>query len=215
MNKTNDDEGERGDRRMSRKTKRCIVLLCAAALLLLYIILRFAPIGERTLTVKALDKKSDIGQGSEIWIKSVVIDGVETPPEEVFSGTWLSDEGYLKWRNYDMPEGATDTLTATFPSGTEVDIRFQTNKWRGIARVKDGYILRSIYDVDCWSDTEAGDQLAYYRDRRMSLGIIRALRVVLIYVLIWAAVVLIRKRLAIRKQEPSRKKPASPSGAGT
>lgn len=45
---------------------------------------------ERTITIRALDQRRDAAEGSEIWIKSVVVDGVEHSPEEVYSSlrTW-------------------------------------------------------------------------------------------------------------------------------
>lgn len=194
------DEPQAGRRRWPR-WKICLLLALCAAAVVAYNVLRFAPIGERTITVRPLDKLSDTGQGTEIWIKRLLVDGVERPPEEVFSGTWICEDGYYLWRNYDQAEGMTDSLTASFPAGTEVDIVFQSNVWRGIVRVTDGYVIPAPYDVNCWSDnTKDTGEVSYLR-ARMSPGIIRAIRVVLVYVFIWLAVVCIR---AIRRKRRRR-----------
>lgn len=213
MENTDKTEGAPARARMSRRRIAIAILAAFGVLLAVYTVLRLAPIGERTITVRALDKESDIGKGTEIWIESVTVNGEEKAPEDVFSGTWITEDGLYGWRNYDQPEGMTGTLTATFPAGTDVDIRFHTNKWQGIVRIKDGYLIKNQYDVDCWSDSEEKDQTVSYLDKRMPLSVIRVLRVLLVYAVIWLAVVIIRDRLARRKQDRARTAPGA-SGTG-
>ena len=111
------------------KLKRLLPIILLAAAGLAFLVLRFAPIGGRTITLTALNEKSDLGEGTEIWLKSVLIDGEEMAPEDVLEGTWVSENGYYKWRDFDQADGMTDSLTMTLPAGTDVDFLFESNRW--------------------------------------------------------------------------------------
>lgn len=119
--------------------------------------------GDNTVAVKALNEKNNAAEGSEIRIRAVVIDGVEHAPEDYFSQGWLSEDGCLKWRNYDQPEGMSDTIYATFPKDADTDILFETNKWRGVAQVTQSGLVSFVYDVDCYSESEDNSNILSYQ----------------------------------------------------
>lgn len=127
--------------------------------------------GEQIITITALNSKNPSAEGTEIWLKSVVVDGVEHLPEEVFSSGWLTENGWLKWRNYDTPEGISSSITATLPAGSDVDIVFQTNKWRGLAEVKRGSFVSLVYRIDCWSATDRQDVMVNSSESSVFSGI--------------------------------------------
>ncbi len=187
--------------------KKLLLIILLAAAALTFLVLRLAPIGDRTITLTALNKKSDLGEGTEIWLKSVLIDGVETAPEDVLEGTWVSENGYYKWRDFDQADGMTDSLTMTVPAGTDVDFLFESNRWRGVVRVHDGYIIQGLYDVNCWSSSDEGDHLISYREVRMAPGPIRVIRLLMIYLVCGLAFMWIRdaKRASRLKRVAERK----------
>lgn len=145
--------------------------LCAVVCGVFFIVQRMEA-DDTVFSVRALDSGNESAEGSEIWIKSVVIDGVEQAPETVFSWGWIIEDGYLKWRNYDQPEGLPDVVYATIPGQHDVDILFQSNRWRGIAEVREGKYVTFKYKVDCYSNVD-GDTSAIlnYRDVRTFSGI--------------------------------------------
>lgn len=143
------------------------VLLPVGAVISVFLFLQITE--GQTITVRAAHQKNRAAEGMEVWIKSVTADGKEYAPEDVFSSGWLSENGYLKWRNYKQPDGMTDSISAVFPAGADVDILFETNKWRGIAEVQEGKWFSRIYQVDCYSDSETVDRnWVSYRTSRTS-----------------------------------------------
>lgn len=108
-----------------------------------------------TLTIKALGQRNAAAEGSEIWIKAVVIDGAEYAPEAIFSEGWINEDGYLKWRTYDQSFAVKDTISATFSNRKDIDILFDTNKWRGQVLVQRGHVFS--YVIDCYSDSNKVD----------------------------------------------------------
>ena len=126
---------------------------------------------DTVFSVKALNSRNESAEGSEIWIKSVVVDGVEQAPETVFSWGWIIEDGCLKWRDHDQPEGLTDAVYATIPGRHDVDILFQSNKWRGVAEVRKGTHITSIYNIDCYSDSETEDTVLSFREGRILSGV--------------------------------------------
>lgn len=119
-------------------------------------------------TIKALGEKNAAAKGSEIWIKSVVIDGKEYKPEQLFSEGWINENSYLKWRNYDQPFEMKDTIFAAVPRGKDIDILFDSNKWRGQVLVQRGQVLS--YVIDCYSNSDRADNntIAYSTGKTLS-----------------------------------------------
>ena len=187
-------------RQIRVKNWRLWALAGIAILTLVYTFLRQAPIGERTITLTARGEQESVADGSEIWLRRVEIDGKEYAPEEVFTGKWIEEKGYYVWRDFDQPEGMTDSLKATFPGDADVDMYFESNRWRGILRVQDGCILPRLYRVNCYRDTGAEDELISYKQTRMAPGILRAARLLLFYATAWILITEIRQRILNRRR---------------
>lgn len=109
------------------------------------------------LQVRSLYAKNEDSEGFEIWLKSIVINDETFKPGEIFSAGWIDDEEALKWRAYDQIEGMTRTVSAPFEPGTEVELFFQTNQWRGKVEVIYGSEKQTL---DCYSAVDTFDQTA-------------------------------------------------------
>ena len=53
------------------------------------------------------DKKAE---GTEIFIKKVIINGKSESPVGVFSSGWIEKDGGLLWRDYDQPDNIKNTI---------------------------------------------------------------------------------------------------------
>lgn len=127
------------------------VLLIGVAALAIAIVLQYTT--ERIITLKALDQKNVQSEGTEVWLKDVVVNGTIYPAEECFSGGWMVSDEYLKWRNYDQEEGMHDQVTASFDVDDTVQLIFDSNKWRGKVEVRDGW---KVSTLDCYKASETG-----------------------------------------------------------
>ncbi|MCI8857311.1 MAG: acyltransferase family protein [Clostridiaceae bacterium] len=134
------------------------VLICG---LVLYVGMRQSD----TLEVKALDQKNTTAVAAEIWIRSVQIDGVDYAPEEIFSEGWISENGYLKWRDYDQPFELKQTITADIPAGADFDIQFDTCKWRGKVQVTRSKLFSFVIDTYTDSGHEDRKTISYLGGR--------------------------------------------------
>ena len=152
---------------LSKTVKRVSPILLVIAAIFCISLCFWQNVGE-SFTIKALGEKISAAEGSEIWIKSVVVDGVEHKPEQFFSEGWIHENGYLKWRNYDQPFQVDNTITATFPKGKNIDILFDSNKWRGQVLVQRGNIFS--YVIDCYSNSDKADSnsIAYSAGKTLS-----------------------------------------------
>lgn len=125
--------------------------------------------GEKRITVTALDQKNSAAEGSEIIIMGVMVNGESYPAAEVFSQGWISEKRILRWRNYDQIPDMKKEISANFPAKSNVDIVFETNKWRGKAQVQEGNLFSLVYWVDCYSESsEGGNILSYSSAKRLS-----------------------------------------------
>ena len=111
-------------------TKRIIYILSSLvfALGILFTLNNLGKSGR--VQIKATDTHNESALGSEIWLKEVIVNGKSYTPTEYFGEGWISEEGFLKWRNYDKPDGLNDTIYAEFKSGDSVQLVFDSNKWR-------------------------------------------------------------------------------------
>ena len=149
---------------------------------------------QKTVTITALDQKNPSAEGTEIWIASVLIDGVEAEPDRDISGGWIYEEGYLKWRAYDRPDGLKDSISLQLPEGGTFDIIFQTNRWRGKAEVETGGLISLKYCVDCYTNSGEYSETADYLSIRSVCGVhfdLTAVLVVSLLILTAAASVFI------------------------
>lgn len=143
-----------------------VVLVLGSALCVMLV---FQSKGERTITITALDQQNEAAEGSEIIITGVVVDGIEYRADTILSGGWINENGNLRWRNYDKPADMTNAVSAKIPAGTALDIRFETNKWRGRVQVQEGDFFSTVYQVDCFSNSsDSGSSITYFSARSLS-----------------------------------------------
>lgn len=125
--------------------------------------------GERTITVTALDQRNEAAEGSEIVLTGIVVDGESYQAADIFSEGWINEGGRLRWRSYDQPSDMRNAVSAVLPAGAEVDILFETNKWRDRIQVQEGNLFSIVYQVDCYSGiSEEGHTLSYLSARHLS-----------------------------------------------
>lgn len=109
--------------------------------------------------IKALDEKNANSEGSEVWLKDIVIDGEHNNPQELLkdSKKWAPDDegkSCLVWRNYDQPAGMDKTLSIDVQDRSSIKLVFESNKWRGKVQVSYNDFEEVI---DCYADTEERD----------------------------------------------------------
>lgn len=78
------------------------------------------------------DKKAE---GTEIFIKKVIINGKSESPVGIFSSGWIEKDGGLIWRDYDQSDNMKDNVYANFKNGDDVTLVLKKNKWQGKARI--------------------------------------------------------------------------------
>jgi surface polysaccharide O-acyltransferase-like enzyme len=111
------------------------------------------------LAIEALNETNKASDGKEVWLLGMTVDGKNVLPEEYFGSGWITEKGALIWRPYDQKREMSNSISAHFKPGTQVVLKFQTNKWRGMARVSYGSQKEKI---DLYSDTDRSDQVRAY-----------------------------------------------------
>lgn len=135
------------------------VLGVLSAVVLVVLAVQKMPMDGNDLVIEALNEKNKASGGEEVWLLGITIDGKEALPEEYFGSEWIDKDGALVWRPYDQKEDMPNSISAHFQPGTQVGLKFQTNKWRGIAVVSCG---GQKDKVDLFSDTDRNDQVRAY-----------------------------------------------------
>lgn len=130
-------------------------VLSAVALAVLAV-QRFSMNDGSDLVIEALKEKNMASDGEEVWLLGITVDGKDALPEEYFGSEWIAEDGALIWRPYDQKEGLPNSISAHFQPGTQVELKFQTNKWRGMAQVSCGMEKEKI---DFYSNTERSDKV--------------------------------------------------------
>lgn len=104
------------------------------------------------ITITATGEKNEKSEGTEVWVKGVVVDGKWYEADEIFENKWIGrDNCLLGWREYDQPNNFTNTLNGKVPQGKKRELIFEGNKWRGKAIVK---IENKTEEVDLFADGE-------------------------------------------------------------
>ncbi|RKN82185.1 acyltransferase [Paenibacillus ginsengarvi] len=110
------------------------------------------------ISITALDLKNTNSEGSEVWIKKIIIDGRNYKPTEIFKSNWIKQGEMLGWKNYDQPEGMSTILIGELPYGENREIVFESNKWRGIVSIEvDG----QKQNVDLYSSNQQSTELSF------------------------------------------------------
>lgn len=133
-------------------------VLSAVALAVLAV-QRFSVNDSNELVIEALNEKNKASDGEEVWLLGVTVDGKEALPKEYFGSEWIAEDGALIWRTYDKKKGIPNSISAHFQPGTQVELKFQTNKWRGMAQVSCG---RQKEKIDFYSDSDSSNHVMTY-----------------------------------------------------
>ncbi len=134
-----------------RWTLKRLFLLFLIAALTMAIGVVFARTAETAVTITALKEKNESAEGTEIWLQKVIVDGEEYAPDELFSGDWAKEDGWLKWRAYDKDADSKRKLTGSIPRGSEIQLVFDACKWRGLAELE---TERGSYTIDTFAPTD-------------------------------------------------------------
>ena len=85
------------------------------------------------IRIIASNTQNEKAEGSEIFLKEVIVNGGSKNPADIFSEGWIEKDGGLLWRNYDQIDGMKDSISADFKSGDDVVLVLKQNKCQGRA----------------------------------------------------------------------------------
>lgn len=108
------------------------------------------------VTIEALDKKNTASGGEEVWLMEVTVNGEHVNPEEAFGDSWIKKGNALVWRPYNQKDGMTESISAQFKPDDQVQLKFQSNKWRGMAQVICG---GNTDTLDFYANTDSEEQV--------------------------------------------------------
>lgn len=104
------------------------------------------------IRITASNTKNEKAEGSEIFLKEVIVNGETKKPVEIFSDGWIEKDGGLLWRDYDQKDGMKDSIYANFQSGDDVILVLKQNKWQGEARI---ISVQGDQGFDGYADSES------------------------------------------------------------
>lgn len=136
-----------------------IIGMLSAVMFGVLVVMKISGSDDNKIEIKALNETNKASSGREVHLLGITVDGKDAFPEEYFGSEWIVENGALIWRPYDQKEGMPNSISAHFQPGTQVELKFQTNKWRGIAQVSCGMRNEKI---DFYSDTDRSDQILTY-----------------------------------------------------
>ena len=87
------------------------------------------------ITITATGDKNPASEGSEVWIKDIIVDGKSYSPKKFFKGTWIIKNNEVGWKDYDQPDGLENNIGGKIPLGKDRKIIFESDKYRGIVSV--------------------------------------------------------------------------------
>ena len=139
------------------------IFLFAVCIVVIFTAIMLQYTTAHTIVITALNQKNEQAEGSEIWLKSVIVNQEDYPANEIFSDNWIWEDGYLKWRSYSQKEGMTAQIRASFDIDDEVQLVFDSNQWRGKVEIRDGW--RTV-ELDCYKN--GGNGSLFYDLQEMS-----------------------------------------------
>lgn len=83
----------------------------------------------------------------EVRLQYVQVDGRIIPITESEQGNWIRYKGnpdYLGWANYGNEGSFTAQITIKVPAGTQRNLMFQTNVWRGDVEIEDNGAVQTV-----------------------------------------------------------------------
>ncbi len=110
-----------------------------------------------TITIVALNDKSEFAEGNEIVFKGIK-KGKSDLSYKVIDGTWLDMYGVQRWRTYGQ-KNLTSEIKIKLKKGTSRYIVFNSDKWSGKCEVKLNDSNGKV--IDCYNDNEFGDDLKF------------------------------------------------------
>lgn len=142
------------------------------------------------VSINALDTKNFFSEGTEVWINDTLSINHSVFPltEFISDGIWESQDNFIFYKNYNKIENQTDYLTLRLPEKSEIEISFQTNKWRGKVEImSDGH----FEVVDTYSDSNLSGTLCYsfetpYVDNNPYLEMVLCLLAIIIFTILFS-----------------------------
>lgn len=104
------------------------------------------------IQIVASNDQNEKAEGSEIFLKEVIVNGEKKNPSEVFSKGWIEKDGGLLWRSYDRIDGMKDSIQADFQNVEDVVLVLKQNKWQGKARI---ISVQGDQGFDGYTDSES------------------------------------------------------------
>ena len=80
------------------------------------------------IKITALGEQNEQAEGSEIWLRKIIIDGKSYSFEQIFEEGWISKDGSLGWRVYEQPVGLEHEITGIIPYGEKRELIFENTK---------------------------------------------------------------------------------------
>jgi membrane protein len=108
-----------------------------------------------TVTITALNDKSEFAEGNEIVFKGIKKGKLDLS-HKVISGIWLDMYGVQRWRTYGQ-KNLTNEIKIKVKKGTSRYLVFNSDKWAGKCEVKLNNNSGKV--IDCYSNNESGDNL--------------------------------------------------------
>ena len=143
-----------------KKIISLLLISLMASFLLNEVIFREILTAKQSIKITALGEKNKDAQGNEIWIKGVIVDKKWYNAVDIFKNTnWIKkDDHILIWRDYDISDEISDTITGEIPYGEKINIVFDSNIWRGKLK----FNIENKYEkiIDTYKNVEDSEDIA-------------------------------------------------------
>jgi len=116
-----------------RAAQAVAVVLCVCATFISFSV-SSAFVPERTVTITALQEKTEVAEGCELTIDQIKVNGEKMEEISPVLGKWTLYEGQYRWfepGDKRMETKTTESIAFTFSSLDEVELVFWGNQWKG------------------------------------------------------------------------------------
>jgi len=116
-----------------RVTQIAAAVLCVCAVFISFSI-SSAVTPKRTVTITALQEKSEVAEGRELTLDHIKVNGEKAAGFSPISGKWILYGGQYRWfepGDERLEPGTTESIVFTFSALDEVELVFWGNQWKG------------------------------------------------------------------------------------
>lgn len=128
--------------------------IIATSMFLCYLFLSCFPVtiySKTPIVITALNDADVNAEGNEVFIKEIVVDGEIYHSPRVKSGCWVYRNGRIGWRTYSTPIDITSSIEILIPVGSNREIIFESNIWRGKAKIQ---TENEVFELNFYAPTE-------------------------------------------------------------